>query len=61
VLPHIRHWLGLDSIEEDLDTVRAEQRRIAEELEQVKRLHWIDLDIDVEQTRGMHLPPDAAT
>lgn len=54
----LRRWLGLDHEQEDMNAVRAEQQRIAQELESLKRLHIIDLEVEIERLRGMHLPPE---
>lgn len=41
-----------------MNAVRAEQQRIAQELEHLKRLHIIDLEVEIERLRGMKLPPE---
>lgn len=55
----LKRWLGLDDEQQDLDAVRLEQQRIAQELEQLKRLYMLDLEIDIERLRGMRLPPES--
>ena len=55
----LKRWLGLDGEKEDLDAVRTEQQRIAQELERLKRLHLIDLEVDIERMRGIKLPPES--
>lgn len=57
VLSMLRRLLGIETLEEELDEVRAEQRRIARELDQIKRSDIVGLDVDIERQRGWSGPP----
>lgn len=62
MLAPLRRWFAQLHEHEEIDAIRAEQKLISMELEQVKnRVRNIDIDIDIERLRGMHLPPEQSS
>lgn len=58
VFQAILRLVGITRLEEDLDAVRAEQKRIARELDLIKRSNLVGVEVEVERLRAVRREPE---